>query len=153
MLRSTLGSWTRAKLNLMVGIPSQGIGISYPFWGENSIGAVVLNQVPLIPEYPYTRGSQLARISYVPPTPASTDPVSKADATQTAIRLTWDRGGSLLTTLEFGFPVRPNVVANIYPGFVRVGPVRFGAYFYADTSIRALGLTISNLSVMPGIRF
>jgi hypothetical protein len=153
LLRSTLGSWTRAQLNLMVGIPSQGIGVSYPFWGDDSLGALILNQVPLIPEHPYVRERQLARTSYVSPTPASTEPVSEADATQTALRLTWDRSGSLLTTLEFGFPVRPNVVANVYPGFLRAGPLRFGTYVYADEAIRAFGLTLSNLPVMPGVRF
>jgi hypothetical protein len=58
-----------------------------------------------------------------------------------------------MATLEFGFPPRPNVVANVYPGFVRAGPVQFGGYVYADDSIRAFGLTLSSLSVMPGMRF
>jgi hypothetical protein len=152
VLRSTLGGWTRAKVNLMLGVPSQGIGLSYPVGGEDSIGAVVLNQVPLVPAYPYARGPQLAKVRYVPATPSGTDPVTTADATQTAVRFTWDRGGSLLATLEFGFPVRPNVVANVYPGFVRAGPVQFGAYLYADASIRAVALTVSNLAVMPAMR-
>jgi hypothetical protein len=67
--------------------------------------------------------------------------------------MTWDRGGSLLATLELGFPVRPSLVVNIYPGFVRAGPVQLGGYAYADKEIRALALTVSTISVMPALRF
>jgi hypothetical protein len=153
LFRVTLGGWTRAKVNVLAGIPSQGVGVSYPVRGEDSVGVMVLTQGPLVPEYPYAKGPQLARISYVSPPVESTDPVTTADASQVAARLTWDRGGSLLASLEVGFPVRLNVIANIYPGFVRAGPLQFGAYVYADASVRAVGLTLSNLSVMPAMRF
>jgi hypothetical protein len=153
LLRATLGGWTRARINLLLGIPSQGFGLSYPVRGEESVGFLIINQPPLVPAHPYVRGPQLERIRYVPRTPASTEPVATADASQTALRLTWDRGGSLLATLELGFPVRPNVVANIYPGFVRAGPVQFGGYVYADKDIRAFALTVSTISVMPAMRF
>jgi hypothetical protein len=152
LFRVTLGGWTRAKLNFLGGIPSIGLGISYPIGGEDALGGLIVTQGPLVPEHPYVHGPQLPRFSYVTPTP-TTGSVSTADADQIAARFTWDRGGSLLATLEIGLPVRPNVVANIYPGLVRLGPVKLGAYVYADASLRAFGLTLSNLAVMPGVRF
>ncbi len=154
LLRATLGSWTRMKLNLLMGAPSNGLGLSYPVRGQDTVGVMMLSQMPLVPEYPYVKGPQTARFSY-PPAPVRSGgsnalPVSPGKA---AVRLTWDRDGSLLATLEFGFPPRLNVVANVYPGFVRVGSVQFGGYAYADESIRAFGLTLSSLSIMPGLRF
>lgn len=119
-----------------------------PDAGEDSFGFLLLNHPPLVPAYPYVRGPQLERVRYVPPTRASTEPFTWADASQTALRVTWDRGGSLLATLELGFPVRPNLVADLYPGLVRAGPVQLGGYVYADKDIRALALTVSEMPAM-----
>jgi len=153
LLRTTLGKKTRARLNLVLGIPSQGFGISYPLREDDAVGLLVITQPPLVPEHPYAPRPQRERFSYVSAEPQPAGSVVTADRSQIATRLTWDRGGSLLATLEVGFPVRANVIANVYPGFVRAGPVQFGTYLYGDRNLGAMGITLSTISVAPGLRF
>ena len=117
LLRTTLGSWTRMRLTLLMGAPSSGLGLSYPVRGPDTVGVMMLTQMPLVPEYPYVKGPQRERFSYVPA--KSTDPYSTpVSPGKAAIRLTWDRDGvtGQPTPSSAAFGVQPDCAPEVNDG-------------------------------------
>ena len=154
MLRTTMGKWTKAKLGFMLGLPSSfGIGVTYPVNEQDNISAfAILGQSPIVPKYPYVK-------PYVERSlPISERPKNKVKDTlnydfQSAFRFTWDRKGSLMTSLEIGYP-KMNYTLNIYPGVMKIAGFNFGTFVFAGKNYpTTIGLTLKWMPIMPGIRF
>jgi hypothetical protein len=154
LLRAGLGKWTKAKFDFLIGLPSTGIGLSYPINTKDKIAAfVILAQAPILPRYPYNipKVERFLPISQRPTTPVSD--TTSTSLTQDAVRLTWDRDGSLMTSLEIGYP-KLNFTLNIYPGVLKFGNLKLGTFAHIDTEYpSAFGPTMSWMPMMPGFRF
>jgi len=151
LLRIGLGEWTKAKLGIMVGLPTSGLGITYPIDDKDNISAfLLLGQTPILPKYPYVK-PYVERA--VPKSQSQDSDTTSKVHFQDGVRLTWDREGSLMTSLEIGYP-KLNFTLNIYPGVFKFGDLQLGAFIHLDKECPStLGLTISWMPIMPGFRF
>jgi len=154
LLRTGLGKWTKAKLGIMFGLPTSGLGITYPINERDNISAfLLLGQAPILPKYPYNmpKVERSVPLAQRPSTQVS-DTTSTVNI-QNGVRLTWDRDGSLMTSLEIGYP-KLNFTLNIYPGVFKFGNLQLGTFVHVDKEYPStLGLTMTWMPIMPGFRF
>lgn len=154
MLRTTMGNWTKVKLGFMLGLPSSfGIGLTYPVDEQDNISAfAILGQSPIVPKFPYVK-PYVERSLPVSQRPAKTVNDSIQYDFQSAFRFTWDRKGSLMTSLEIGYP-KMNYTLNIYPGVMKIAGFNFGTFVFAGKNYpTTIGVTLKWLPIMPGFRF
>ena len=153
MLRTTLGKWTNAKLGILLGLPASfGIGITYPINTKDNLSLFAMaGQQPISPAYPYIAPTANRSVPYSDRQNSSTQITNSPG--QSALRFTWDKNGSLMTTIEVGFPDY-NMTVNVYPGIFKNKYFNIGTFFH--TSVKyptTLGLTCRLSPIMPGIRF
>jgi len=152
LLRTTLGKKRKAKFAFLCGIPSTGPGISFPYKQHDYISAFVVVQSPIIPKYPYTAPHPYYALPYADHH-MQRDTASTKMEYQAAVRVSWDRAGSLMGYAEIGFP-KPNININLYPGVFKIGKIQLGAFAHIDYRFPcAVGITMAWMPVMPGFRF
>ena len=154
MLRTTLGNWTKAKLGFMLGLPSSfGLGLTYPVNEEDNLSLfAILGQTPIVPKFPYVKPFA-ERSLPISERPKGSISDSVQYNFQSAIRLTWDRKGSLMTSFEIGYP-KMNYTLNIYPGVMKIAGFNFGTFIFKGANYpTTIGLTLKWMPIMPGFRF
>lgn len=153
MLRTTLGNWTKAKFGLMLGLPSAfGVGLTYPINNNDNISAFILTQMAVVPKYPYNTPKADRSVPFAQRT-SIIDPTITTYEAQSAVRFTWDRKGSLMSTFEIGYP-KLNCTLNVYPGIFKSKYSNVGAFINAGVKYpTTIGLSLIRTPFMPGIRF
>ncbi len=155
MIRTTLGNKTKMKLGFMLGLPSSfGFGLTYPVNEQDNISAfVILGQTPIVPAYKYAKPYAERAVPYAERQNAPKSTASTTIQPQSAVRFTWDRKGSLMSSLEIGYP-KMNYTLNIYPGVLKFKDFNVGTFIYTGAKYpTTFGLTLKWLPIMPGFRF
>jgi len=108
--------------------------------------------MPVLPKYPYVTPKVNRSVPYSQRTSVKDSTITTYKA-QSAVRFTWDREGSLMTTCEIGYP-KLNLTLNIYPCVLKVGGLQLGIFAHLNREYPStIGLTMSWMPIMPGFRF